>query len=218
MRDDDLRRQVAAEFSLDPRTATVAIDVSAAGGMITLRGCVPGLALKRAAGSAAARVHGVTGIANELRVQVPQADRRSDEDLRGDVLEALMLDVSVPMTVDARVQDGLVTLTGTAEWHYQRQAAEYRTAEVPGVAAIDNAVTLTQVPDSSAAREAVRAAVGRSAALRDSALSVETSSGGMVILTGTVSSWAAHNEAAAAAWSVPGVTRLDDRIRVESTV
>ena len=34
-----------------------------------------------------------------------------------------MLDVSVPMTVDAQARDGFVTLTGTAQWHYQRQAA-----------------------------------------------------------------------------------------------
>jgi len=32
-------------------------------------------------------------------VCIPDKDRRDDEDLRGDVLEALMLDVSVPMTV-----------------------------------------------------------------------------------------------------------------------
>jgi osmotically-inducible protein OsmY len=68
-------------------------------------------------------------------------DRRDDEDLRGDVLEALMLDVSVPMTVDAQARDGFVTLTGTAQWHYQREAAELRAAGVPGVAGIDNTIT-----------------------------------------------------------------------------
>ena len=49
--------------------------------------------------------------------------RRDDEDLRGDVLETLMLEGSVPMTVDAQARDGFVTLTGTAQWHYQREAA-----------------------------------------------------------------------------------------------
>ena len=71
--------------------------------------------------------------------------------MRGDVREALMLDVSVPMTVDAQARDGFVTLTGTAQWHYQREAAELRAANVPGVAGIDNTITLTQTPD---AREA----------------------------------------------------------------
>ena len=123
---------------------------------ITLRGTVASLRLKRAGSRAAARVRGVTRVANELRVQIPDKDRRDDEDLRGDVLEALMLDVSVPMTIDAQARNGFVTLTGTAQWHYQREAAELRTANVPGVAGIDNAITLTQTPDAREARDAIQ--------------------------------------------------------------
>ena len=60
-----------------------------------------------------------------------------------------MLDGSVPMTVDAQARDGLVTLTGTVEWHYQREAAESRTACVPGVIGLDNAIAVAgQVPVS----------------------------------------------------------------------
>jgi osmotically-inducible protein OsmY len=216
MTDDELRLDVAAELSLDPRTGGEAIRVSAANGAVTLEGAVGSLRLKQAASRAAARVRGVTGVVNELQVHIPPADRRTDEDLRGDVLEALMLDVSVPMTVNARARDGFVTLTGTAEWQYQRQAAESRTVRVPGVADIDNTITLTQTPDARAARDAISAAFRRNAVLDAAVLSVATASGGLVILSGTVSSWAAHDEAAAAAWSVPGVVQVEDRIRVES--
>ena len=146
MRDDDLWRHVAAELSWDPQVDSDAIEVSAVDGTVTLRGTVATLRLKQVGGRAAARVRGVTRVANELRVQVPDADRRDDEDLRGDVLEALMLDISVPMTVDAHARDGFVTLTGTAHWHYQREAAEFRAANVPGVAGIDNAISLTRAP------------------------------------------------------------------------
>ena len=55
-------------------------------------------------------------------MQLPDADRRADEDLRGDVLEALMLDVPVPMTIDAKARDSFVTLIGTL-------AAQYLAAE-----------------------------------------------------------------------------------------
>jgi osmotically-inducible protein OsmY len=217
MKDDDLRRHVAAELSWDPQVGSEAIEVSAASGMVTLRGTVTSIRLKRAGGRAAARVRGVTRVANELWVQIPDKDRRDDEDLRGDVLEALMLDVSVPMTADAQARDGFVTLTGTAQWHYQREAAEFRTANVPGVAGIDNAISLTQTPDAREARDAIRAAFRRDAALEADGLSVETSSDGLVILSGTVSCWAAHDHAVACAWSAPGVTQVDDRIHVEST-
>ena len=216
MHDDDLRDRVVAELSGDPRVEGETFQVSAAAGTITLRGTVASLRLKRAADSAAARVRGVASIANELRVQLPAQDRRGDEDLRGDVQEALMLDTSVPMTVDARVRNGFVTLTGTVRWHYQREAAESRATDVPGVAGIDNAITLTQAPDADAAQEVITGAFRRNALLDADMLSVQASSGGLVTLSGTVSSWTAHDQAVAAAWSVTGVTQVDDRIRVES--
>ena len=143
MTDDDLQRDVTAELCWDPRLDSAAIEVSAASGMVTLRGTVASLWHKRAGGNAAARVRGVTRVANELRVQIPDRDGRDDEDVRGDVLEALMLEGSVPMTVDAQARDGFVTLTGTVEWHYQRKAAESRTAGVPGVVGIENAIAIS---------------------------------------------------------------------------
>jgi osmotically-inducible protein OsmY len=217
MRDDELRHQVATELSWDPQVDNEAIEVSAASGTVTLRGTVASLRMKRAGERAAARVRGVTWVTNELRVRIPDAGRLSDEDLRGDVLEALMLDGSVPMTVDAQARDGLVTLTGTAQWHYQREAAELRTTDVPGVADINNAIVLTQTPDAHCARDAISAAFRRHAALVADGLSVQTSSDGLVILSGTVSSWAAHDYAVAAAWAAPGVTQVADCIRVENT-
>jgi osmotically-inducible protein OsmY len=215
MTDDDLQREVAAELNWDPRVDSAAIEVSAADGMVTLRGTVTSLRHKRAGGHAAARVRGVTRVANELSVRIPDRDRRSDEDLSGDVLEALMLEGSVPMTVDAQARDGLVTLTGAVDWHYQREAAESRTASVPGVAGIDNAIALAQAPDGRAAAEAISCALRRDAMLDASLLSVEAFSGGLVVLSGTVSCRAAQDHAVAAAWSAAGVTDVDDRINVE---
>ena len=219
MTDDELRRQVAAELCWDPQVDSEGIEVSADSGTVTLRGTVDSLRQKRKGSKAAARVRGVIRVANELQVRIPDRDQRDDDDLRGDVLEALMLDGSVPMTVDAQARDGLVTLTGTARWHYQREEAESRTAEVPGVAGIDNAIVLTQggTGDAGDAKVGIKAAFGRDAVLEADGLSVETLSDGLVILSGTVRSWAAHDHAVTAAWSAPGVTQVDDRISVQNT-
>jgi osmotically-inducible protein OsmY len=140
---------------------------------------------------------------------------RDDTDLRGDVLDALMLDSLIPMTVDARARDGRVTLTGTADWHYQRQEAEFLTASVPGVSGIDNEITLTPAPGGRDLKNHITSAFRRSALLHAGELSVETAAHGTVILAGTVHSWAEHHEAVAAAWSAPGITEVDDRIVVE---
>ena len=215
MTDDDLQRDVAAELFWDPKVDNEEIAVSADSGTVTLRGTVGSFRQKREAGKAAERVYGVTGVRNELQVRLLDRDKRDDADLRGDVLEALMLDSLVPMTVHAKVAGGYVTLTGTADWQYQREEAEVLTASVPGVLGIDDDITLTSAPSGRDIRNDISTAFRRNARLDADELSVETTCYGMVTLSGTVHSWAEHDDAVAAAWSAPGVTEVDDRILVE---
>jgi osmotically-inducible protein OsmY len=215
MTNDDLQLDVAAELRWDPKVDSRAIAVSADDGSITLRGTVGSFREKREAGKAAARVYGVTEVSNELQVQLLNGSKRNDADLRGDVLQALMLDSLVPKTVDAKVRDGSVTLAGTVEWQYQRDEAEFLTARVPGVRGIRNDLTLTSTPDGRDIQSDISDAFRRSARLDAEELSVDTTSYGTVILAGAVSSWAEHDEAVAAVWSAPGVTEVDDRIVVE---
>jgi len=73
---------------------------------VTLRGTVGGFREKREATSAAKRVYGVTKVDNELSVRLLDGDGRDDADLRGAVLQALMLDSLVPSTIDATVTPG----------------------------------------------------------------------------------------------------------------
>ena len=215
MTNDDLQLDVAAELRWDPKVDSRAIAVSADDGSITLRGTVGSFREKREAVKAAARVYGVTEVSNELQVQLLNGSKRNDADLRGDVLQALMLDSLVPKTVDAKVRDGFVTLAGTVEWQYQRDEAEFLTVSVPGVLGIRNDLTLTSTPDGRDIQSDISDAFRRSARLDEEELSVDTTSYGAVILAGAVSSWAEHDEAVAAVWSAPGVTEVDDRIVVE---
>jgi osmotically-inducible protein OsmY len=53
----------------------------------------------------------------------------------------------------------------------------------------------------------------RNAKIDAASVSVE-SSNGTVKLSGTVSSWADHDEAVSAAWAAPGVTNVKDHIVV----
>ncbi len=70
------------------------------------------------------------------------AGQRNDIEVRRDVLRALILDSLVPLTVDAQVRDGIVTLTGTATWHHERDDAMFLVACVPGVLGILDEITL----------------------------------------------------------------------------
>jgi osmotically-inducible protein OsmY len=55
----------------------------------------------------------------------------------------------------------------------------------------------------------------RSALLISANIAVEAN-GNEVVLKGTVRSWAERKEADEAAWRAPGVTKVDNRITVES--
>jgi len=211
---NDLATQVADELFWDPKVDSGAIAVTAHGGTVTLRGTVGSFRERREAKKAAERVYGVSEVEDDLQVRLMTDAKRADADLRGDVLKALSLDGFVPSTVDVAVDDGHVTLTGTAEWQYQREEAEFVAANILGVTEITDEIELTgPAPSAGDVKDDIERAFKRNAKVDAKAISVETSNG-TVKLTGTVNSWAEHDEAIDAAWAAPGVRDVDDHIFV----
>ena len=214
MTNDELRSSVSDEIHYDPKIDNDAIAVSAEDGIVTLRGTVGSLRQKREAKRAAERVYGVIRVESHLQVRLMDSDERADADVRGDVLQALMLDALVPSTVDASVSDGFVTLTGHAEWQYQRDEAESVAANVRSVVDVVNDITLTGPnPTAGDVRHDIDKAFKRNAKLDADQLTVETDDG-TVTLKGTVRSWAEHDEAVDAAWAAPGVRKVKDHLFV----
>jgi osmotically-inducible protein OsmY len=214
MSDERLQSDVADELYWDPKVDGVAIAVSAQDGVVTLRGTVGTFREKREAQHDAESVHGAKRVENELQVRILDDDRRADAELRGDVLQALMLDSLVPDTVDAKVDDGKVTLSGQANWQYQRDEADFVAANILGVMDVDNKIELVApgpTPENLTRR--ITDAMERNAKLDAESVKVE-SANGTVTLRGEVSSWADHDAAVASAWAAPGVTKVKDHIIV----
>jgi len=210
----DLIADVGDELFWDPKLDSTAIAVSADDGTVTLRGTVGSLREKREAKKAAERVYGVTSVDNKLEVKLLNDDRRADAELRGDVLQALLLDSLVPKTVDAKVDDGLVTLTGTANWQYQRDEAEFVASNIVGAIDVFDEIELEYpTPNRGDVQESIKKAFKRNAALDADELNISTDNGA-VTLKGTVSSWAEHDEAIDAAWAAPGVISVRDDLTV----
>ena len=215
MSNDELVLAVSDELFWDAKVDNEAIAVSADDGKITLRGTVGSFRQKREAKNAAERVFGVTSVENDLQVRILNEDKREDAELRGDVLQALMLDSLVPKTVDAKVDYSYVTLTGTAEWQYQRDEAEFIAGNVPGVIGVDDQIKLkTPSADAGDVKDSIKDAFKRNARLDADDLTVKTSNG-TVTIEGMVSSWDEHDEAMDAAWAAPGVTAVKDRMTVD---
>ncbi len=214
--DEELVRNVRDELKWDPKVHPSAIAVSAKDGRVTLRGTVGSPREKREAAKAAERILGVVAVENRLEVRLLNEQRRDDADLRADILQALMLDGAVPKTIDVKVQDGLVTLTGRARWQHQRAEAERVAGNIVGTLDVLNHIELQHPPspDSVDVQEAIERAFRRMAALDARELHV-ASHDGTVTVRGTVRSWAEHDDALAAVWAAPGVVSVRDHVSVE---
>src|SRR5262249_20276387 len=160
-----VRTSVAAELDWDPKVDSQDIKVTADGGGVTLRGTVGSLRHVSEAQHAAHRVYGVTSVANLLTVRPMIAGHGEDREVRTAVLHALLLDSSVPATIDAQVSNGVVRLAGTATWNWQRDEAERVCAAVAGVLSVTNDITLMPAPADADIQQAIMAAFRRSGRL-----------------------------------------------------
>jgi osmotically-inducible protein OsmY len=210
----ELTAEVNDELFWDPRVDNAAIAVSASEGNITLRGTVGSLREKREANKAALRIYGVASVDNQLQVRLLGDQGRADADVRGDVLQAMMLDGLIPSTVDAKVLDGYVTLTGPVSWAYQRDEADFVASNIVGALDVWNEIEIyPPSPSGSDVEHLIKKAFKRNAAFDADDLRVSTSDS-TVTVQGSVRSWAEHDEALEAAWAAPGVASVRDEMTI----
>ena len=75
-------------------------------------------------------------------LQTGSDPKRTDADIAADAVRALRLDDVIPEQVEVGVDNGQVTLTGTVEWHLQRQRAEDVVQRVSGVHTVANHIAV----------------------------------------------------------------------------
>jgi len=214
--DKDLERDVRDELAFDPRVDVKAITVSAKDGVVTLSGSAPTYAAKLAAYHGVERVSGVNVVVEHMDVSLPDMHARSDADLAKAVADALRWDVEVPHDkIKASVRDGWVTLEGTVDWQYQRAAADGAVRYLVGVKGVTNQIAVAVAPSFGRAidvKQHIKDALTRSAETDAQAITVDTAEGGGVTLRGTVHSWAEREEVMRAAWTTPGVRKVQDNL------
>ena len=207
--DRQLQEAVLAEFEWEPSVTAAHIGVIAKNGVVTLTGHVSNFMQKRAAEKAAARVKGVKGVVEELKVNLLSGMVRSDENIANAALDRLAWDVSVPAdAIKVKVENGWVTLTGKVDWHFEQQAAERMVRSLHGVLGVFNETTIKPRPDATNISNNIDRALHRS--WFDPKTITVTATGGKVKLTGSVETPSDRFVAGATAWGAPGATQVEN--------
>lgn len=209
--DTSLREAVVHQLDWDPAIDDVSIGVSAHNGIVALTGHVKTYSEKVAAERATLAVRGVRAVANDLHVRL--VDERTDADIAADAAHALEFRATVPLTVHATVDDAYITLKGSVVWPYQRIDAEKAVRHIRGVKGVINHIDVIPGGSTGDVRARIVAALHRSAEVDSGDMRIMVSNG-VVMLRGSVKSWAQRQAAERAAASAPGIMRVDNHLTI----
>ena len=207
--DEDITSHVEMEFLEDSAVPSDAIDVVTTKGVVTLTGFVNNILAKDRAQQIAEETVGVRAVVNRITV-LPSAGR-SDEQIRQDVKDALLNDPAADSyEVDVKVDDGVVTLTGTVDSWQEKQLCGTIAEGVKGVVDVKNDILFDYVKerrnDVEIAQD-IKERLAYDVRVDDALIKVSVNEGN-VTLTGTVGSLQEKNQAVTDAW-VRGVRSVN---------
>lgn len=214
MSDKLLRQTVIEELDFAPNVDAAGVGVAVSGGVVTLTGHVSSYAQKLEAGRLARQVRGARAIADEIEVRYPHDKKVADDEIAGRALAIMRREAQAPVdSILIEVERGWVTLTGDVPMHHQRVAAEEAIRKLSGVTGVTNAIRVKPTVISGDVRGAILDALNRQAEVDTTSVMIAVHND-RVSLLGKVKTWRERDIAERAAWSVPGVTAVEDRLDV----
>lgn len=216
--DTHIRDDVQRELFYTPGLNAARIGVSVENGIVTLSGSIDSYEQKLAALRAAERIAGVRAVACGLEVRLPGPHVLTDSGLAQAAANVLAWNSAVaPDRIRVRVENAWITLEGTVDWEYQKDAAAGAVVELSGVKGVDNLINVNPSLDADGAKQYIESALRRSPTIEDRDVLVEVNND-KVVLHGQVRSIAQRDEAEKIAWAAPGVADVANHILVAEAV
>ncbi len=213
--DVKIRNDVLAELKWQPNITETEIGVIVENGIVTLTGVVDTYAKKLAAEKAAKGVYGVKAVAEDIEVKYTSEKGKNDTEIAKATVDAFKWNSSVPdKKINIKVEDAWVYLSGEVKWSYQKNAAKRAVEDLLGVKGVINSITLKNAVKPFEIKNRITKAFERSAELEAKNIKVNID-GHTVTLNGTVHSLTEKEEARKAAFFAPGVTKVENNLRVD---
>ena len=210
-----LQEDVQKAIKWEPLMDAAEIGVIAKDGIVTLTGTVDSYAKKLEAERAAKKVKGVEAIVEKIEVKFGSFWNKSDSEIAREAVNALKSDFSVPDDkIQARVENGWVSLEGAVGWNYQRESAVNSVKYLSGVKGITNKITIKSELTDDIEKKDIEDALDRNWSIEEQDIEVVVS-GNKVTLLGTVSSWYDRDEAERITWNTPGICAVDNELIVD---
>jgi osmotically-inducible protein OsmY len=213
--DEILQKDVQESLKWEPQLQAAEIGVIAKEGVVTLTGTVDSYYKKSEAEKAVKKVHGVKAIVEEIAVRPSTSKSISDSYLAAKILELFKSNFSIPdKKIFVFVEKGWVTLEGSVNWNYQKEAAKNAVTGLDGVRGISNHITTKSERKDAVKKSAIEKALSSNAALEDDDIHVLVKDSD-VILSGLVKSLWDKEEAERIAWKAPGIWSVSNEIIVD---
>lgn len=212
MSDLSLRNAILEELEFLPHIDAANIGVAVENGVVTLTGHVGSYDQKVSAERAVKGVKGVRAVAEEIQVRLHKGAGTADDTIAARALSIINWSADIPPNaVKVIVRNGWITLEGEVDWQYQKQTVEKAVRKLSGVMGVDNRLTLSPRVDVVDIRERIEEALKRNAEVDAKDIHVRVD-GDVVRLDGKVHLWRERKLVERAAWSVPGVMRVEDHL------
>ncbi len=212
--DVNLKLNILEELKWDPKLIDAEISVLVKNGIVILSGHVANYGIKLAAEDAVKRVKNVKGIAEAITVKIDRLKTPSDPEIAEAAINAIKWNNAIPESnISIIVENGWITLEGTLDWQYQKDAATNSIKDIVGLKGLTNQILITPPIDIPVLIDNIKYAFERCADIISDDIIIETE-GGKVILHGKVRSWAERREVERAAWCCPGVKEVEDELVV----
>ena len=212
MNDLSLRKSILEELEFLPDIDAANIGVAVDKGVVTLTGHVTNYAQKVRVERAVKAVKGVRALAEEIQVRLNKGAGTADDTIANRALNIIDWSADSPQgAAKVIVENGWVSLEGQVDWQYQKETVERAVRKLSGVVGVDNRLTLRPQVDVLDIQQRIEEALKRNAEVDAKGIHIKVE-GSVVKLEGRVHLWRERKIAERAAWSVPGVNKVEDHL------